>query len=390
MSCEQAERLSQAVRELSESVPKTKTSACYCFKCKKIYRSKTALAIHLKSKCNSDKPKKDRCTEWDVVENVPVLKSSIGELSLAYKQHEEYVFHPDIYQEKLPKKVGKRKFDDTETAVDPKKRKGVYEERTAGSSSTLRENSRKYTAGSRYDNFLYGQDVDVIDIRKDHKTSLTLAVELESGEVTKIKISDASGDAALLDSVTEIGECLKLEEATVRKPAEVGDSGKMFGIGFCGLTKKEYAITRKGKALRQRIAKMTPLAKKYLFEHYSREIKEIQAAEKAARKKKRPKAELRGLVSALFVSIDLANAAHVDFRDIAPSIGIWTESHPGNAVNWYFLFPRVGIAVKLFHGCVISWDGRVLHHCTSKTKNVGVAKGKHVYSAMFGCTKGED
>jgi hypothetical protein len=49
---------------------------------------------------------------------------------------------------------------------------------------------------------------------------------------------------------------------------------------------------------------------------------------------------------------------------------------PGCAANWYFLLPNFhgrrpcgaeynGIAVKLHHGTAISWDGRVVRHCTT-------------------------
>ena len=63
-------------------------------------------------------------------------------------------------------------------------------------------------------------------------------------------------------------------------------------------------------------------------------------------------------------------------RIIMPgNIGVWTETIPGAAKNWYFVMPNVvgvdkagnnfhGLAVKLTHGVAISWVGRVLRHCT--------------------------
>jgi len=56
---------------------------------------------------------------------------------------------------------------------------------------------------------------------------------------------------------------------------------------------------------------------------------------------------------------------------------LWTEEVPGCGENWYFVLPNVhgmrpdgrtkfhGMAVKLGHGVAISWDGRVIRHCTS-------------------------
>jgi hypothetical protein len=77
------------------------------------------------------------------------------------------------------------------------------------------------------------------------------------------------------------------------------------------------------------------------------------------------------------VSIDLANASHYDVHDASYGYSIWTEKKPGTATNWYFVLPNMiplikgnqtnGIAVKLSHGTIISWDGRIHRHCTSIT-----------------------
>ena len=61
---------------------------------------------------------------------------------------------------------------------------------------------------------------------------------------------------------------------------------------------------------------------------------------------------------------------------------VWTEEKPGKASNWYFILPNAngtrvdgtrfsGLAVRLYHGVVISWDGRVLRRCTSVSKPDG-------------------
>jgi hypothetical protein len=53
------------------------------------------------------------------------------------------------------------------------------------------------------------------------------------------------------------------------------------------------------------------------------------------------------------------------------------ETTGSNADNWYFILPNMhvetsqgsysGVAIKLYDGVVISWDGRVIKHCTSVT-----------------------
>jgi hypothetical protein len=72
------------------------------------------------------------------------------------------------------------------------------------------------------------------------------------------------------------------------------------------------------------------------------------------------------------------------------SVSSKTEDTPGTGANWFFLLPNVhgvrddsthfnGIAIKLRHGTVISWDGRVVKHCTA----VPIPGGNnHVYGTF--------
>jgi hypothetical protein len=77
------------------------------------------------------------------------------------------------------------------------------------------------------------------------------------------------------------------------------------------------------------------------------------------------------------VSVDLANASHFDVNDATQGFSIWTEDEPGKTKEWYFVLPNVygrrspgvdgkpgeifhGVAIKLTHGVLIGWDGRVI------------------------------
>ena len=56
---------------------------------------------------------------------------------------------------------------------------------------------------------------------------------------------------------------------------------------------------------------------------------------------------------------------------------VWTEDCPGAARGWHFVLPTLlvrhkevtyhGVMVRLSHGTAITWDGTLIHHCTSKT-----------------------
>jgi hypothetical protein len=76
-------------------------------------------------------------------------------------------------------------------------------------------------------------------------------------------------------------------------------------------------------------------------------------------------------------SVNLGNASHFDVMDAKTGISVRTELKPGTAKNWYFVLPNlrlshggnkhVGVFIKLDHGTAISWDGRIIRHCTSVT-----------------------
>jgi len=111
--------------------------------------------------------------------------------------------------------------------------------------------------------------------------------------------------------------------------------------------------------------------------------------------------------SMIVTTVNYGNEDHVDGGDDCQGITIWHESkRPTNKNNpnmsctsWFFLFPNMevldsngkwkkGVAVRLRHGTIITWDARLIRHCTSipsfRTKN-----GKQV-SQSFGTYFGID
>jgi hypothetical protein len=91
------------------------------------------------------------------------------------------------------------------------------------------------------------------------------------------------------------------------------------------------------------------------------------------------------------LSINLANSTHYDSNDGSHGLSIWTEEYPGTTEDWYFILPNMrgkfpgtdreynGIAIKLSHGVLIGWDGRVIRHGTSM---VGSRLG-NIYGTFF-------
>ena len=92
------------------------------------------------------------------------------------------------------------------------------------------------------------------------------------------------------------------------------------------------------------------------------------------------------------LSVNLSNSSHYDVNDASQGFSIWTEEKPGTTGNWYFVLPNLhgtfpdskreyfGIAIKLTHGVLISWDGRLIRHCTSVMSRHG---GGSVFGTFF-------
>ena len=97
-----------------------------------------------------------------------------------------------------------------------------------------------------------------------------------------------------------------------------------------------------------------------------------------------------GVSSFFIISENLINSSHYDF-DGSHSISLFLEKRPNVAQGWFFVLPNVmirgsykAIIIKLFHGCLIGWDGRVIRHCTA-TERIG--NNNKLYGMYFGSKK---
>jgi len=109
------------------------------------------------------------------------------------------------------------------------------------------------------------------------------------------------------------------------------------------------------------------------------------------------------------VSHNYANECHTDTKDSCQSITIWHEeniprkgSDKIHIKHWYFLFPdlevqvngswRTGVAIPLCHGTVVTWDARMIRHCTAcpeivMKKNDDKKPSSTAWGTYFGNTK---
>lgn len=204
---------------------------------------------------------------------------------------------------------------------------------------------------------------------------------------TTIGIRSAAKDAELMSGIVELGESMP---GTGNCRRLVGDSGSMYGLGYRSKARGEiYVQTKKARTN----AAMTSLTQKvgpFLEEKYPEVLQDIRAAEKRGGSMVRPLDAMGGESgpgSSIMISRNLGNSSHYDYSDGSASCSIWAEKCKGRARNWYFVLPNLsingskGVVIRLRHGVSISWDGRIIRHCSSVTD---VGADNNVYGCMFG------
>jgi hypothetical protein len=78
---------------------------------------------------------------------------------------------------------------------------------------------------------------------------------------------------------------------------------------------------------------------------------------------------MNGMGAALMMSHDLGNSAHFDLDGTSESCSFWVEKDPGNASNWFLIFPNImisessGLRVKLFHGRLFCLASYIITAC---------------------------
>ena len=77
------------------------------------------------------------------------------------------------------------------------------------------------------------------------------------------------------------------------------------------------------------------------------------------------------------ISYNLHNPGHGDFGDIGSCMALWLlkgnngfDVSLNSSEDWYFILPHasidgsMGVAIKLYHGMLVSWNGHEVKHCT--------------------------
>jgi hypothetical protein len=246
-----------------------------------------------------------------------------------------------------------------------------------------RERKRGFVFGALYRNLLG----DYQTINAFGSRGMSIEVTTACGKQSIIRILDASSQAKLVSSVTGLGASLEGLPGNCRK--NVGDIGDMFGLGYRSRKDGKVYVVTERPGVAEAMKKVCVSAREYMEAFTPEALKSIRTGE--AKGTPAPSLEAmsgkNGPGNCIIISRNLGNASHYDFKDQSLSFGVWVEKSNGVATNWYFVCPNIivngkhGLAIRLFHGAVLVWDGRLMKHCTSVTD---VGKGNNVYGCMFG------
>lgn len=299
---------------------------------------------------------------------------------------------PDFYRTKEPRSIG------TQAEARQVYNCLLNEAKTSGS---FRYGCRRYIRGSVHsqipatcfvlDQTKMGNVVMPVTVRDIHG---------RVGELSYVQVTSALKEFQLLHQLQLASARIRGKASNCRQHA--GDSGKMFALGemkiagVAGLTVTKATDYVSGGGLLPSICrKSAAFAEK--------ELRGILPAmhnlEREAGRSPIPEmGGVHGPTCTNNVSCDLENASHYDVGDGSIGYSIWVELVPGEASNWFFVLPNIlinvggttfqGIAIKLFHGVCIAWDGRVIRHGTSLTQRNSssddVGQGKKGPNSCFG------
>ena len=239
---------------------------------------------------------------------------------------------------------------------------------------------REFVFGAMHKNLFPG--CHLVDVSGQNSPNAALEIKLQDGMKTTVRIVNVSQEQVLLDSLVNVGDNLP-PKGNCRQ--NVGDIGDMCALGHKNSKGETCKPTKEvTKFLKRHAMQAVEFMKKRAVE----DLTDIEMAEAKKTADLQPSEVMpNGPRWAAMFSRNLGNSGHFNTNDKSCSFAIWAENKPGQVKNWCFILPdashnnSMGVVVKLFHGCSISWDGRLVHHCTSV---MDPGKDNNACACMFG------
>jgi hypothetical protein len=258
--------------------------------------------------------------------------------------------------------------------------KSIYQFLRTQPSSKNRK--REFVYGALYEN-IRGRDKLVVNVLATGATQY-INILLPSGDSTLVRVTSACDELHLLSRISCLCDSLP---ACGNARKKSGDLGEMFVLGVRSTQKRLVYKPSMDATIAEEARVVMSTFANYVSREMPSEYRNIRDAEGPEKiGKLRQMGWEHGLCGSMIITKDLANSGHFDTSDRSRSVAIWTEKKPGLAENWYFVLPDVevngsrGLLIRLFHGAVVAWDGRVVRHCTSVTAS---GADNNVYSCFF-------
>ena len=266
--------------------------------------------------------------------------------------------------------------------LDPLDARVVYQQLRMEKSSVLRH--RKFVFGAMYENMFPGF-LEVDPVQSDYNLVVMLPSKKESIlRIRMVSPIDVVENSLLLSSIVELGRTLAVSRQGNCRGVRVGDVGSMHAIGV--KSRKTNTVYKTTDIVGEKARPTCERMLGWLKANMNEVLGEIQATD-SERNVIYPPSLAGGPASRMVLSVDLGNSPHYDIGDTSVSVAVWVEEKPGQSSNWFFVLPNVscmgsqGVAIKLMHGVVISWDGREIFHCTSRTVP---GNDNRVYGCLWG------
>jgi hypothetical protein len=250
----------------------------------------------------------------------------------------------------------------------------------AESRGSFKYGCRRYVKAAHHVNI--PKSALILDQRVTGDVHLAITVRDFHGRVSDIsyiQISAVQSDSNLMSLLSEGSERIKSTPGNCRQHA--GDEGRMYGIGEMKIAGSEkFVVTKPTQILANDglLGRINAASLKFGLDKLSTVVQTMKHQETQANRI--PVEAMGGDNSpscSMAISSNLGNATHYDVADGSVGYSVWMELKPGEATNWYFVLPNImikkggvtynGVAVQLFHGASVAWDGRIIRHGTTIT-----------------------
>lgn len=226
------------------------------------------------------------------------------------------------------------------------------------------KNGRKYVKAALYSELMF--DVThVYDVRK-FQSPFDFEISTPYNTNTIMKVRDLSQHTELLSSVLTLNKSIPKSQQS--KSDDTGDDGITHKFGMKQRCLYDYPCMNQSpkRQYMDNFQSFVEVSEPILTSTFPQEMYEIHNSLGGQ------SAGINNICTFVSITKNLRSSSHYECDDNSKSIVIFSEKFPGESKGWYFLFPNLvrnnkkenAIAIKLFHGCAISFDASLLRHCT--------------------------